>query len=343
MTVQRLPIASSPQMLSGAGRDLFILPSLLPLQFPSLEHLDGRLATVCAQMEGVEGLSATTIAWVRAGYAAFRRYLKVTGTERIFLSGELTRQVQVLDGWVVHLRAGGAARSTINGYWRAMRMLCVRLQREDGVVNPFSFRRSPSPGEARLRCLTQDAAERVLAFVQNDASVSAGIRARNTAIVGVMLMAGLRKSEVLRLQVSAVDFEAHVIRVVRGKGRHGGKHRTVPMTTQLETILDAYRHVRERIDTAVPSFFLGTREEEGLSDITVRRLFRRVSLVTGVHVSPHMLRHTFCTLLSRFGIPDRLAREAMGHVDEKTLRRYQHVYEGEVAEAMTKFVLNIAA
>lgn len=327
----------------GDGRDVFVMPSLLPLQFPSLEHFDARVHIACKHMSEVEGLSASTLAWVRAGYAAFRRYLKETAHERVFLNGDLVRQVNVLDEWVAYLRTHGAARSTISGYWRAMRTLCVRIQRSDGVVNPFSFRRAPSPGEARLECLTQDAAERVFAFVQNDASVAPAVRVRNAAVVATMLFAGLRKSEVLRLSVSAVDFEARIIRVIAGKGRHGGKPRTVPMTAQLEAVLRAYKAFREDGETPASAFFLGTLGKKELSDMTLRRLFIRVSRVTGIRVSPHMLRHTFCTLLSKFGVPDRLAREAMGHADERTLRRYQHVYEGEVAEAMTKFVLNVEA
>lgn len=339
-TPQRpLPISYDPIAPSQHG--VFLAPSLLPLQFPSLEHLDARVAAACIQMSAVEGLSDTTIAWVRGAYAAFRRYLKETNADRTFLGGELSRQMRVLDGWVAYLRTADNARSTINTYWRGMRLLCTRLQREDGVVNPFVFRRTPHPGQARLRCLTQEAAERVLTFVQNDASATAQQRLRNNAIIAIMLLAGLRKSEVLRLRVSDVDFEAGVIRVIGGKGPHGGKHRTVPMTPQLARILRAYAAVRERAVIDVPEFFLGTRGNEALGDITLRRLFDHISRVTGIHVSPHMLRHTFCTLLSRFGVPDRLAREAMGHADEKTLRRYQHVYEGEVAEAMMKFKLNV--
>lgn len=335
------PIPPRHDLVAPSANSVFVTPSLLPLQFASLGHFDQCVETVCAQMSAVEGLSDTTIAWVRGAYAAFRRYLRESHAERTFLAGELDRQVRVLDGWVAYLRTADCTRSTINTYWRGMRVLCTRLQREEGVVNPFVFRRAPHPGQARLRCLTQDAAERVFTFVQNDAGTPPAVRVRNTAIVAVMLLAGLRKAEVLRLRVSAVDFDAGVIRVVGGKGPHGGKHRTVPMTPQLAHILKTYATWREHAATDAPEFFLGMRAADGLSEITLRRLFDRISRVTGIHVSPHMLRHTFCTLLSKFGIPDRLAREAMGHADEKTLRRYQHVYEGEVAQAMTKVQLNI--
>lgn len=329
------------QPVAPLQHDFFLAPSLLPLQFQSLEHLDERVDTACAQMSAVEGLSEKTVGWVRGAYVAFRRYLKDSDEGRAFLGGELSRQVRVLDGWVAYLRSRDTARSTINTYWRGMRVVCTRIQRADGVVNPFVFRRAPHPGQARLRCLTQDAAEHVMAFVQNDAGTPVQVRARNTAIVAVMLLAGLRKGEVLRLRVSAVDFTARVIRVVGGKGQHGGKHRTIPMTPQLLRILRVYSAIRERAETDVPEFFLGTRADDALSEMTLRRLFVRISRVTSIHVSPHMLRHTFCTLLSKFGVSDRLARDAMGHADYKTLLRYQHVYEGEVADAMTKVTLDI--
>jgi site-specific recombinase XerD len=58
-------------------------------------------------------------------------------------------------------------------------------------------------------------------------------------------------------------------------------------------------------------------------------------------VSPHVLRHTFCTLLSRAGVPDRLAKEAMGHADLRILQRYQHVYPGELAGAMEKLRIEL--
>jgi site-specific recombinase XerD len=119
------------------------------------------------------------------------------------------------------------------------------------------------------------------------------------------------------------------------------------MTSQLHAICACYvvsRHgLSEQKDSKVtyPEFFVGNQLDTPLAEITVRRIFRRISAATGIRVTPHMLRHTFCTLVSRAGIPDRLAREAMGHADTKTLQRYQHVYEGELAAQMTKLTLDL--
>lgn len=292
-------------------------------------------------MRGVDGLSTTTASWAANAYRAFRAFLKVSAREDAFLGGHVELQLEVIDAWVVSLRTRNVARSTINSYWRGMRAILTRVQRVRGVVNPFVYANAPHPGNARLRCLTQDAAERVLTFAQHDAAVAPDLRVRNTALVAVMLFAGLRRSEVLHLCVSDVDLVGNVLRVAAGKGQHGGKPRTVPMPPQLVALLRAYARQRAGADCATPAFFLGTRETGPLGERTLRRLFARISRRTGVRVTAHMLRHTFCTLLSRFGISDRLAKEAMGHADLRMLQRYQHVYEGEVADAMARFRLDI--
>lgn len=312
-----------------------------PLQFPSLEHFDAQVIAAVERMRGVEGLSITTASWAANSYRAFRAFLKASAREEGFLSGHVEQQLEVIDAWVASLRTRNVARSTINSYWRGVRAILTRVQRMRGSVNPFVYANAPHPGNARLRCLTQDAAERVLTFAQHDAAVAPDLRVRNAAILAVMLFAGLRRSEVLHLRVSDVDLIGKVIRVAAGKGQHGGKPRTVPMPPQLVSLLLAYARQRGGSDCGTPAFFLGTREAGPLGERTLRRLFARISSRTGVRVTPHMLRHTFCTLLSRFGVPDRLAKEAMGHADLRMLQRYQHVYEGEVAAAMVRFRLDI--
>jgi integrase len=335
--VHRLALQSLDQTQS---RDLYLHPSLLPLQFPSIEHFDARIGALLTNAATIEDLSSTTTRWMLGSYRAFRQYLETTARSKSFIGGDLQRQVRTVEEWPAHERRRDIARPTINNYWRGMRGLCTRLLREDGTVNPFVFSPAPHPGDPSLRFLTQIAAEEVLAFVQNDLR-DASNRARNTAIIGIMLLAGLRRAEVLRLRASHLDFDGKVIHVIGGKGRHGGKNRTVPMTPQLFGILDQYKTERETIDVAYPEFFLGTYRRGPLSEITLRRLFQRISSVTGIHVTPHMLRHTFCTLLAKAGVSDRLAKDAMGHADYTTLQRYQHVYEGELATEMAKLRLNI--
>lgn len=341
----RAPLLANTKRFKSSGlqrSDLFLQPSLLPLQFPSLEHFDARIKDVLRSVEEVEDTSPATARWLRGAYRSFRQYMEaINGTTR-FISGDLQYQVRLVEEWPAFLRSRNVARPTVNSYWRGMRGLCARIGRQDGVVNPFLFVPAPHPGDPSLRFLTQDAAETIVAFVQNDAAQPRDLRTRNLAIVAMMLLAGVRRGELLRLEVKAVDLTDRVIRILKGKGRHGGKPRTIPMTEQLFTILQHYADWRATVTVGCSKFFLGTFADGPLSEITLRRVFRRISRCTGIHVSPHMLRHTFCTLLSKAGVSDRLAKEAMGHADYATLQRYQHVYEGELASEMSKLHLDIS-
>jgi len=325
--------------------------ALLPFQQSSLEHLDRRVHKIVVAASA-DDFSLTSRRWMKYAYRLFRRYLKETRSEAAFLGGDVRHQIRILQGWIVWLRDGQPprARATVNGHWRAMRVLIGRIATEDGALNPFITVKTPHPGHARMECLTPEAARDVLLFALNDGGYDRALRLRNAAIVGLMLLAGLRRNEVLQLDVTDVELEVRhpVVRVKAGKGRHGGKPRTVPLTEELFAICSTYATARREILEAQPDellpytrFLVGNRTKVPLSESTLRRLFRRISRATGIRVSPHMLRHTFCTLVSQAGISDRLAREAMGHADFKTLQRYQHVYEGELAAEIQKLRIGL--
>lgn len=324
---------------------------LLPFQFPSVGHFDEQVERLTARSLRVEGLSPVTRLWARGGYRSLRRFITETRRVEDLIGGSMHTQTTLLDDWVAWLRERGAKRATINSYWRAMVFIGARLQQSLGMLNIFRLRATPHPGRERLRCLTKAEATRVLSWVSVYDWRSAFVAARNAALIATFVLAGLRRSEVRRLVCSDVDLDTGVLRVRAGKGRHGGKPRDVPMTDQLRTILSTYHEARRRRCTPkeadgdsgsyAPAFFLSAVKDTGVADVTLKRLFRVIERATGIHASPHILRHTFCTLLSEAGLSDRLAMQAMGHADLRMLQRYQHVFTGEVAREIQRLRLDL--
>lgn len=326
---------------------------LLPFQFPSIGHLDDEAKRVTSRSLRVERLSATTEQWALGGYRSLRHF--VTETQRVdeLLGGEMHVQAALLEDWVAWLSDRGTKRATTNSYWRAMVFIGARIQQSRGMLNIFRLRPAPHPGQGRLHCLTKAEATRVLAWVRGYDWGSAFIAARNTALIATFVLAGLRRSEVRRLEYSDVDLDSEtgVLHVRAGKGQHGGKPRDVPMTDQLRTILAAYHEVRRRRcapqnpdddgGSYATAFFLSAVKDVAVADVTLKRLFRTIERATGIHASPHVLRHTFCTLLSQSGVSDRLAMQAMGHADLRMLQRYQHVFTGEVAREIQRLRLDL--
>jgi integrase len=117
---------------------------------------------------------------------------------------------------------------------------------------------------------------------------------------------GLRRVEVLRLRNKDLDFEAHRLRVL-GKGRSGGKWRTIPLFPETERLLQ--RHVRseEPERQVIPLSRSG-------ADLLLRRAAVRSGLVgRGVKVSHHDLRRTFGRLSHRAGMDLVQLKNLYGH------------------------------
>jgi integrase len=313
----------------------------LPLQYPSVGHFTAAAEKAIDATAAVEGQSATTVGWLRACLHTFTTYLATTRTDRAFLSGDVRRQATVIEGWVTTLRDRPLARTTIRTYWNGLHSICARLQRQEHVLNPFALFEPPRIGPLHPRLLTRANAERLLSVTNNYRWRTPLQRTRNTAIVGLMLLAGLRRGEVLRLLVADVEIERGTIRVRRGKGRHGGKDRTAYAPAQLQEILRRYVDERHRARRTHPEFITSAVGDTAISVTGVKRLFELLSRMSGMRVSPHMLRHTYATLLRSAGVSDRVAMDLMGHASLAMLKRYSHVFDEEYAIESRKLRLDV--
>lgn len=129
--------------------------------------------------------------------------------------------------------------STLPIYDRALRGFCNWLASPGvGVLdrNPFVGRKRPRDDWQPKRVLTQDEIVRVFFEAKHDKR----FRYRNEAILCLFLEAGLRASEVARLQLRAVDWEAGIVTV---QGKSGNA--TMPLTRRTLKAMRLYAS-RER-------------------------------------------------------------------------------------------------
>jgi integrase len=164
---------------------------------------------------------------------------------------------------------------------------------------------------------------------------------RDLAIVGCMVLAGLRRGEVVQLRSADVNRIARTIRIERGKGRDGGKTRVAYMPPQLVMMLAAYDAEREAGGFAAATPYFLTVRGTAIADGAIRRLFARMRAKTGIHVSPHMLRHTYVTLLRQAGVADRLTMDLAGHSSLAMTQRYSGVFSGEHLAAANTLRLDV--
>lgn len=313
-----------------------------PFQFPSLEHLDTAIEQAITRMVNLNVVrSDTTATWARQCYRAFRRFLKERADEASFVSGDLQMQVATLELWIMSMRERGLRRGGINASWRGLASAFRWLTQDRAMTNPLLFVETPKVGRLHPEFLTKDAAEAVLRFVRNYQWPSEFERRRNTVIVGLMLLAGLRRREVIRLQRGDVNLRTGRAKIRLGKGPNGGNDRTAYLPPQLRDYIAEYLGELDAMPPREHSELLTSVRNRPISSGTISRLFSVITLQNKIRVAPHMLRHTYATLLRQSGVDDRVAMELMGHSDLRMLLRYSHVEAEEPARAAERLELRL--
>lgn len=148
------------------------------------------------------------------------------------------------------------------------------------------------------------------------------LKSRNHAIFATFIYAGLRKSELLNLNLTDVDIENLTIFVRQGKG---GKDRMVPMSFALAQSLKRYLVDRKRLNKTCPNFFTSLNRNKGFTSSGLKRLIDKVKLVSGINFSSHKLRHTFATLMLEGGCDVISLSKMMGHSKIETTMIYTFV------------------
>ncbi|MDE1882037.1 MAG: site-specific integrase, partial [Euryarchaeota archaeon] len=130
----------------------------------------------------------------------------------------------------------------------------------------------------------------------------------------------LRRIEVKRLRVRDLDFERGRMRVC-GKGRVGGKWRTIPMTHATAAVLGPWVEGKASDALVLP------RSASGLDNLLTRAV-RRSGL--GIRVSNHDLRRTFGRLAYQSGMSLVDLKNFMGHASVDMTTHYIGVDEDQM-------------
>ncbi|MBN1832176.1 MAG: tyrosine recombinase XerC [Deltaproteobacteria bacterium] len=151
---------------------------------------------------------------------------------------------------------------------------------------------------------------------------------RDLAILETLYSCGIRVSELSGLNVSSIDFEQRLVRVV-GKGN---KERIVPIGKKALQAVNEYiektgslRKKSGKHFENTPLFLnsRGGRLTARSIERMVSKYAKRSSLMT--EVTPHSLRHTFATHLLDGGADLRSVQELLGHASLSTTQKYTHV------------------
>lgn len=275
--------------------------------------------------------SPMTVRWCRD---AFRCYVKFIREGMDLPPEAFVRRIYDIDAWVGWNRKRHLSAISTNGYWRALRMFWKDMVSRDGLQNPFEAKRQPPLPQRVPKAHSPDECRRILTAADNYPWETDFHRTRALALIGCALLAGLRRSELLALEVRDIDCTNGTIRVRHGKGRGGGKERVCYITDELKRLLRAYETSRAGAHLVCPEFFASVKLRRGIRIDTVKRIISYVRAASGVRFTLHTLRHSYVSWLIRSGVSLPIVSELAGHTMVETTMQYIRVFDADKRAAV---------
>lgn len=262
--------------------------------------------------------------------------------------------------WALRMKKKGYGYQSISNYKRSLNA-SFRIAIADDLVrkNPFDFKLNEVlEDDTKTRpVLTEEQEENLLSFVSMDR-----VYRKYYDVIVILLKTGLRISELCGLTKQDIDLRNGIIHVnhqllySKGTGYYIETPKTksgvrdVPMS---EEVKQAFERVMERKQKSKPitidgySYFLflngkGEPMTNNYYTTTFSNLtkkYNRYNQDKLPKITPHILRHTFCTRLANKNMNPKSLQYIMGHSNISiTLNLYAHVSMESVKEELRNMI-----
>ncbi|WHT74050.1 tyrosine-type recombinase/integrase [Myroides odoratimimus] len=230
--------------------------------------------------------------------------------------------------WIVKLSEEGLTNRSINRKTSALSSFYKFLLKIGEVeTNPLYLHRSLKVEKKLQLPFSVKEIDTVRAMFEGKEDFNS---LRDLLIVEMLYCLGLRRAELVALEVEDVDFYLHQVRV-SGKG---SKQRIVPLLGSVEMLLKKYLEARSLVLGSVEGIkiLLVTELGKKVDEMFVYRVINSYfsNATTKEKKSPHMLRHSFATHLLEGGADINSIKELMGHESLSTTQGYAQINLSEL-------------
>jgi site-specific recombinase XerD len=282
-------------------------------------------------LEAEKNASATTIESYQYDLHKFDAYL-VKRLGNRFLPGDVSRDhIRDYLLWLTevgHQKPNGPSA-------RARALAAIRsffkYAHRAGLLrdNPAADIALPKIRMGEIRALSQDECGRLLRVIETNRSPFRKLR--DKAIVVTFLLTGARLREIVQLDKADIDLHQSTVRL----HRKGGEINILPLADSAKTEIKAYLKQRRKRSRARALFIScrNRRISRGTVWYLVKKYFKKCRIRTH-SMGPHVLRHTFATLLLSQGENLRVIQSLMNHKSLATTARYLHSRSQELVRAV---------
>lgn len=278
-----------------------------------------------------KGLDSKTIKAYKIDLTQFDTYIKLTG-------GSYSKEC--LQAYIAHLHSTYAIKS-VKRKIASLKAFFNYLEYEEMIdTNPFSklqvklhepFLLPRTIPLANINALLQCAYHQ-LSNSENSAYQNRSCL-RDIAVLELLFATGMRISELCSLHTDDVNLSEGTIKIY-GKG---SKERLIQIgNPDVLTAVNAYyQEFEEEIEST--GWFFINRLGHRLSDQSVRNMINKYCDAAGIkqHITPHMFRHSFATLLLEEDVDIRYIQQLLGHSSITTTQIYTHVTSSKQRDILT--------
>lgn len=200
--------------------------------------------------------------------------------------------------------------------------------------NPIDRHEKPKQQDITYHILTLDEIQTIL--YAKPTRMAGKNYIRNRAIITLLILTGLRNSELRLLRIGDLNFENGVITVARGKGN---KRREIAFPELARERVAEWltsqgkNHQLNGNELVFPNaeqLCDGEQLQNPLSAVSLQKMVR--NYVKGIlgytDIHPHTLRHCACSLWDYCGVPIRTVSANLGHASVRTTESvYLHVLD----------------
>lgn len=271
-----------------------------------------------------------------------------------------TVKISDVKAWLLELKDNGLAYGTVLFYKRALKPAFKMALHDDCIrKNPFDFSLSTvMKNDTQSRqALTPEQEEKLLAFVRSDV-----VYQKHYDEIIILLRTGLRISEFCGLTLKDLDFTNRIINidhqlikvpkigyVVQPPKSENGI-RQLPMSGEVyKALKNILKHRRKQsvfVADGYSNFLFINRNGCPNVAVNYEAMFRNLvkkynskNTEPLPNITPHVLRHTFCTRLANAGMNPKALQYVMGHSNITiTLNLYAHASLETVKAELQRFV-----
>ena len=169
-----------------------------------------------------------------------------------------------------------------------------------------------------------------IVFAKSDYQIRSAVR--NTAILELLFATGARVAEICTFRSDNVDLLGNSVKFY-GKG---SKERIIPIENF--AVLSIFRKYHSLFEKEIPDsgYFFVNKLGRRMTEQSVRNMINFYCKQCGVdmHITPHMFRHSFATLLLEEDVDIRYIQRMLGHSSITTTQIYTHVTSAKQKEIL---------